>query len=51
RGAIISQYCNRTMQLRRHRQSRPSIQHFPRSARPSIRGYRVETDGAAFEAE
>ncbi|KAL1265286.1 hypothetical protein QQF64_003313 [Cirrhinus molitorella] len=51
RGAIISQYCNRTMQLRRHRQSRPSIQHFPRSARPSIRGYRVETDGAGFEEE
>uniref|UniRef100_A0A9J7Z051 Transmembrane channel-like protein n=1 Tax=Cyprinus carpio carpio TaxID=630221 RepID=A0A9J7Z051_CYPCA len=44
RGAIISQYCNRTMQLRRRRQSRPSIQHFPRSARPSIRGYGVETD-------
>ncbi|XP_073689233.1 transmembrane channel-like protein 6, partial [Garra rufa] len=51
RGAIISQYCNRTMQLRRRRQSRPSIQHFPRSARPSIRGYRVETDGAGFEEE
>ncbi|XP_057218775.1 transmembrane channel-like protein 6b [Triplophysa rosa] len=49
RGAIISQYYNRTMQLRRRRQSRPSIQHFPRSARPSIRGYRVETDGAGFE--
>ncbi|XP_067243757.1 transmembrane channel-like protein 6b [Chanodichthys erythropterus] len=51
RGAIISQYYNRTMQLRRRRQSRPSIQHFPRSARPSIRGYRVETDGADFEEE
>ncbi|XP_016105167.1 transmembrane channel-like protein 6b [Sinocyclocheilus grahami] len=51
RGAIISQYCNRTMQLRRRRQSRPSIQHFPRSARPSIRGYRVETDAAGFEEE
>lgn len=49
RGAIISQYYNRTMQLRRRRQSRPSIQHFPRSARPSIRGYRVETDGVGFE--
>ncbi|XDV51101.1 hypothetical protein PO909_020047 [Leuciscus waleckii] len=44
RGAIISQYYNRTLQLRRRRQSRPSIQHFPRSARPSIRGHRVETD-------
>uniref|UniRef100_A0A671MGP5 Transmembrane channel-like protein n=2 Tax=Sinocyclocheilus anshuiensis TaxID=1608454 RepID=A0A671MGP5_9TELE len=51
RGAIISQYCNRTMQLRRRRQSRPSIQHFPRSARPSIRGYRMETDAAGFEEE
>uniref|UniRef100_A0A8C1YAI8 Transmembrane channel-like 6b n=1 Tax=Cyprinus carpio TaxID=7962 RepID=A0A8C1YAI8_CYPCA len=51
RGAIISQYCNRTMQLRRRRQSRPSIQHFPRSARPSIRGYGVETDAAGFEEE
>ncbi|XP_051768045.1 transmembrane channel-like protein 6b [Ctenopharyngodon idella] len=51
RGAIISQYYNRTMQLRRRRQSRPSIQHFPRSARPSIRGYRMETDGDDFEVE
>ncbi|XP_043108628.1 transmembrane channel-like protein 6b isoform X2 [Puntigrus tetrazona] len=51
RGAIISQYCSRTMQLRRRRQSRPSIQHFPRSARPSIRGHLVETDTAAFEEE
>lgn len=51
RGAIISQYYNRTMQLRRRRQSRPSIQHFPHSARPSIRGYGVETDGAGFQEE
>ncbi|XP_052465003.1 transmembrane channel-like protein 6 isoform X1 [Carassius gibelio] len=51
RGAIISQYCNRTMQLRRRRQSRPSIQHFPRSARPSICGYGVETDATDFEEE
>ncbi|XP_040892310.1 transmembrane channel-like protein 6b [Toxotes jaculatrix] len=44
RGAIISQYYNRTMQLRRRRQSRPSIQHFnSRSGRPSIRGYGMET--------
>lgn len=49
RGAIISQYYSRTMQLRRRRQSRPSIQHLPRSARPSIRGYRVESDGAGFD--
>ncbi|KAG7491192.1 hypothetical protein MATL_G00000320 [Megalops atlanticus] len=42
RGAIISQYYNRTMQLRRRRQTRPSIRDFSRSARPSIRGYGVE---------
>ncbi|KAK6300893.1 hypothetical protein J4Q44_G00289910 [Coregonus suidteri] len=45
RGAIISQYCNKTMKLRRRRQSRPSIKDFSRSARPSIRGYGVETGG------
>ncbi|KAM9818090.1 transmembrane channel-like protein 6b isoform 1-T2 [Syngnathus typhle] len=50
RGAIISQYYNRTMQLRRRKQSRPSIQDFSRSARPSIRGYGIETDGADAEA-
>ncbi|XP_019744663.1 transmembrane channel-like protein 6b [Hippocampus comes] len=44
RGAIISQYYNRTMQLRRRKQSRPSIQDFSRSARPTIRGYGIETD-------
>ncbi|XP_077096430.1 transmembrane channel-like protein 6 [Siphateles boraxobius] len=51
RGAIISQYYNRTLQLRRRRQSRPSIQHFPRSARPSIRGHRVETDADEREED
>uniref|UniRef100_A0A8C7IJV0 Transmembrane channel-like protein n=1 Tax=Oncorhynchus kisutch TaxID=8019 RepID=A0A8C7IJV0_ONCKI len=35
---------NRTMKLRRRRQSRPSIKDFSRSARPSIRGYGMETD-------
>ncbi|TRY82644.1 hypothetical protein DNTS_032584 [Danionella cerebrum] len=47
RGAIISQYYNRTMQLRRRRQSQPSVHthSHTHSARPSIRGYRVETDG------
>ncbi|KAJ0033275.1 hypothetical protein NQD34_000382 [Periophthalmus magnuspinnatus] len=45
RGAIISQYYNRTMQLRRRRQSRPSIRDFSRSSRPSIRGYGIEADG------
>ncbi|KAM9362736.1 transmembrane channel-like protein 6b isoform 1-T2 [Symphorus nematophorus] len=44
RGAIISQYYNRTMQLRRRRQSRPAIRDFSRSARPSIRGYGMEAD-------
>uniref|UniRef100_A0A8D2ZXQ5 Transmembrane channel-like protein n=1 Tax=Scophthalmus maximus TaxID=52904 RepID=A0A8D2ZXQ5_SCOMX len=49
RGAIISQYYNRTMQLRRHKQSRPSIRDFSRSARPSIRGYGMETDSPDAE--
>uniref|UniRef100_A0AAZ3PM76 Uncharacterized protein n=1 Tax=Oncorhynchus tshawytscha TaxID=74940 RepID=A0AAZ3PM76_ONCTS len=44
RGAVISQYYNRTMKLRRRRQSRPSIKDFSRSARPSIRGHGMETD-------
>ncbi|XP_038842249.1 transmembrane channel-like protein 6b isoform X2 [Salvelinus namaycush] len=44
RGAIISQYYNKTMKLRRRRQSRPSIKDFSRSARPSIRGYGMESD-------
>ncbi|XP_063056708.1 transmembrane channel-like protein 6b [Engraulis encrasicolus] len=52
RGAIISQYYNRTMQLRRHRQSRPSIRDFSRSSRPSIRGYGgVESDGGDLNEE
>ncbi|XP_068585096.1 transmembrane channel-like protein 6b [Cebidichthys violaceus] len=49
RGAIISQYYNRTMQLRRRRQSRPAIRDFSRSARPSIRGYGIEGDGTDAE--
>uniref|UniRef100_A0A671TLM9 Transmembrane channel-like protein n=1 Tax=Sparus aurata TaxID=8175 RepID=A0A671TLM9_SPAAU len=44
RGAIISQYYNRTMQLRRRRQSRPAIRDFSRSARPSIRDYGIGAD-------
>uniref|UniRef100_A0A4W6CBY6 Transmembrane channel-like protein n=1 Tax=Lates calcarifer TaxID=8187 RepID=A0A4W6CBY6_LATCA len=44
RGAIISQYYNKTMQLRRRRQSRPAIRDFSHSARPSIRGYGMEAD-------
>ncbi|XP_070683893.1 transmembrane channel-like protein 6b [Pempheris klunzingeri] len=46
RGAIISQYYNRTMQLRRRR---PSIRNFSRSARPSIRGYGMEADSIDAE--
>ncbi|KAF1394844.1 hypothetical protein PFLUV_G00005350 [Perca fluviatilis] len=49
RGAIISQYYNRTMQLRRRRQSRPAIRDFSRSARPSIRGYGFEVDSTDAE--
>lgn len=49
RGAIISQYYNRTMQLRRRRQSRPAIKDFSRSARPSIRGYGMEADSTDAE--
>ncbi|CAJ1053729.1 transmembrane channel-like protein 6b [Xyrichtys novacula] len=44
RGAIISQYYNRTMQLRRRRQTRPAIAGSYRAARPSIRGYGIESD-------
>ncbi|XP_069511357.1 transmembrane channel-like protein 6 isoform X2 [Ambystoma mexicanum] len=43
RGAVISEYYNRTMQLRR-RKSRPSIRDGGRSARPSIRHYNLEID-------
>lgn len=32
------------MQLRRRRQSIPSVRDFSRSARPSIRGYGIEAD-------
>ncbi|XP_031430767.1 transmembrane channel-like protein 6b isoform X2 [Clupea harengus] len=52
RGAIISQYYNRTMQLRRRKQSRPSIRDFSRSSRPSIRGYGgVDSDLGDFTEE
>ncbi|KAI1884374.1 hypothetical protein AGOR_G00225750 [Albula goreensis] len=43
-GAVISQYSDRTTQLRRRRLSQPSIRDYSRSARPSIRGYRMEVD-------
>ncbi|XP_074016049.1 transmembrane channel-like protein 6 [Numenius arquata] len=43
RGAIISQYYNRTARLRR-RSSRPPLQQLCRAARPSLRQYDLETD-------
>ncbi|XP_064378982.1 transmembrane channel-like protein 6 isoform X2 [Dromaius novaehollandiae] len=46
RGAIISQYCNRTARLRR-RGSRPPLQQLSRAARPSLRQHRPDTDPAA----
>uniref|UniRef100_A0A3P8WDA1 Transmembrane channel-like protein 6 n=1 Tax=Cynoglossus semilaevis TaxID=244447 RepID=A0A3P8WDA1_CYNSE len=49
RGAIISQYYNRTLQLRRRRQSRPSIRDFSHSSRPSIRGYGMQSDSTDAE--
>ncbi|NXN84923.1 TMC6 protein, partial [Bombycilla garrulus] len=42
-GAIISQTCNRTAQLRR-RSTRPPLQQLSRAARPSLRHYDLETD-------
>ncbi|XP_015735304.1 transmembrane channel-like protein 6 isoform X2 [Coturnix japonica] len=45
RGAIISQYYNRTARLRR-RSSRPSLQQLSRTARPSLRQYDLESDPA-----
>lgn len=50
RGAILSQYYNRTLQLRRRRSTRPALQDFSRAARPSIRGYRIETDSGDGES-
>ncbi|XP_069728924.1 transmembrane channel-like protein 6 [Phaenicophaeus curvirostris] len=43
RGAIISQYYNRTARLRR-RSSRPPLQQLCHTARPSLRQYDLETD-------
>uniref|UniRef100_A0A2K5BUN3 Transmembrane channel like 6 n=1 Tax=Aotus nancymaae TaxID=37293 RepID=A0A2K5BUN3_AOTNA len=50
RGAIISQYYNRTVQLRR-RSSRPLLGNLVRSARPSLRMYDLELDPRAQEEE
>ncbi|XP_064890270.1 transmembrane channel-like protein 6 isoform X3 [Columba livia] len=50
RGAIISQYYNRTARLRR-RSSRPPLQQLCRAARPSVRQYDLETDPARATLE
>ncbi|XP_072861084.1 transmembrane channel-like protein 6 isoform X2 [Chlorocebus sabaeus] len=50
RGAIISQYYSRTVQLRR-RSSRPLLGSFVLSARPSLRLYDLELDPTAREEE
>uniref|UniRef100_A0A8C7X7K4 Transmembrane channel-like 6b n=1 Tax=Oryzias sinensis TaxID=183150 RepID=A0A8C7X7K4_9TELE len=54
RGAILSQYYNKTLQLRRRGQRRSSIRDFSRCSRPTIRGYGMEvdtTDGPESESE
>ncbi|KAM6174849.1 transmembrane channel-like protein 6 [Erethizon dorsatum] len=50
RGAIISQYYNRTVRLRR-RSSRPPLGPVVCSARPSLRLYDLELDPAALQEE
>ncbi|CAO2646219.1 Transmembrane channel-like protein 6 [Lemmus lemmus] len=50
RGAIISQYYNRTVRLRR-RSSRPLLGNVVRSARPSLRLYDLELDHTILEEE
>ncbi|XP_074967258.1 transmembrane channel-like protein 6 isoform X3 [Phalacrocorax aristotelis] len=50
RGAIISQYYNRTARLRR-RSSHPPLQQLCRAARPSLRQYDLETDPARATLE
>ncbi|XP_029409399.1 transmembrane channel-like protein 6 isoform X3 [Nannospalax galili] len=50
RGAIISQYYNRTVRLRR-RSSRPLLGDMVRSARPSLRLYDLELDPTALEED
>ncbi|XP_057572624.1 transmembrane channel-like protein 6 isoform X1 [Hippopotamus amphibius kiboko] len=50
RGAIISQYYNRTVRLRR-RASQPQPRDVGRSARPSLRMYDLELDPVVLEEE
>lgn len=49
RGAVISQYYNRTIKLQRTR--RPRLRGLDRSTRPSLRSYDLELDPAAREEE
>lgn len=51
RGAIISQYYNRTVRLRRRRSSRPLLGNVVRSARPSLRLYDLELDPTILEED
>lgn len=50
RGAILSQFYNRTVRLRR-RDSRPALRGLGRSARPSLRLYDLELDATALAEE
>ncbi|CAK6438568.1 unnamed protein product [Pipistrellus nathusii] len=50
RGAIISQFYNRSVRLRR-RGSRPALRGLGRSARPSLRLYDLELDATALAEE
>ncbi|XP_066469330.1 transmembrane channel-like protein 6 [Tiliqua scincoides] len=50
RGAVISQYCNRTARLRR-RSSRAPLQEVSRSARPSLRQLGLELDSGQEEED
>lgn len=50
RGAIISQYYNRTVRLRR-RSSRPLLGNVVHSARPSLRLYDLELDSTILEED
>ncbi|XP_025715444.1 transmembrane channel-like protein 6 isoform X4 [Callorhinus ursinus] len=50
RGAVICQYYNRSVRLRR-RVSRPELKGVGRSARPSLRLYDLELDPAALQEE
>ncbi|XP_072501263.1 transmembrane channel-like protein 6 isoform X2 [Notamacropus eugenii] len=50
RGAIISEYYNQTVKLRR-KSSRPLLRDMSRSARPSIRQYDLELDMTLREEE